>query len=41
MSSVADFMIPVKLKSEEQSATAGQTVFTLSVITIPDAIRIK
>ena len=37
MSSVVDFMIPVKLKSEEQNATAGQTVFTLSSIVIPNA----
>ena len=37
MSSVVDFMIPVKLKSEEQSSTASQSVFTLVSISIPDA----
>jgi hypothetical protein len=35
MSNVLDFMIPVKFKTEEITATAGQTVFTLSTITIP------
>lgn len=37
MSEVADFLIPVKLKTEEQTAAVSQSVFTLSSITVPNA----
>lgn len=37
MSSVADFMLPIRLRPEEQSASAGQTIFTLTTIEIPGA----
>ena len=37
MSNVIDFMIPVKFKREKQTATNGQTLFTLTTITVPNA----
>lgn len=41
MSSVVDFMIKPKLKSQVFTATASQSVFTLTTITIPDADQEK
>lgn len=41
MSSVLDFMLKPKLKSQVFSATASQTVFTLTSISIPDTDQEK
>lgn len=41
MSSVVDFMIKPKLKSQTFSATASQTIFTLTTISIPNADQEK
>ena len=37
MSEVTDFMIPVRLRREKQTAISSQTIVTLSSITIPNA----
>lgn len=37
MSSVDQFMIPIKFKSQEFTAIASQSVFTLTTVTIPNA----
>ena len=41
MSSVLDFMLKPKFKSQVFSATASQTIFTLTTIAIPDADQEK
>jgi hypothetical protein len=41
MSNVLDFMLKPKFKSQVFTATAGQTVFVLTTITIPDADQEK
>ena len=37
MSSVNQFMIPIKLRSEKLTSTETQSVFTLSSLTIPNS----
>lgn len=37
MSNIIDFLTPVRFKSQALTATASQTVFTLTTITMPNS----